>query len=140
MPAIDVAHQHLITARALHQAKQAEGKDTYDILDWSGIVAGTRVAAGLDGFSTVSREVLHKTPHAYRNYLTAIRRCERRLTGTVSELMYYFCKPVYVASYIRGNVVQLLGNGMNCTVCFLSIHAPVFPPRIPFRILRPSEG
>ncbi|KAK7058515.1 hypothetical protein VNI00_002149 [Paramarasmius palmivorus] len=52
MPAIDIAHQHLITARALHTAQKNEGKKVVDTLDWSGIVAGSRVAAGLDGFDS----------------------------------------------------------------------------------------
>ncbi|KAI3622253.1 hypothetical protein WG66_015845 [Moniliophthora roreri] len=52
MPAIDIAHQHLITARALHTAQKNEGKPTVETLDWSGIVAGSRVAAGLDGFDS----------------------------------------------------------------------------------------
>jgi hypothetical protein len=52
MPVIDVAHQHLLTARALHTAQKAQGKQTVDVLDWSAIVAGTRVAAGLDGFDS----------------------------------------------------------------------------------------
>ena len=50
MPAIDVAHQHLITARAIHLKKKNEGEDVVGSLDWSGIVAGTRAGAGLDGF------------------------------------------------------------------------------------------
>ncbi|KAG6830893.1 hypothetical protein H0H92_014044 [Tricholoma furcatifolium] len=52
MPVIDVAHQHLLTARALHQAKKRGGKVEFETLDWSGIVAGTRVAAGLDGLDS----------------------------------------------------------------------------------------
>ncbi|KAG6895085.1 hypothetical protein C0992_003211 [Termitomyces sp. T32_za158] len=52
MPAIDVAHQHLLTARAIHQSMKQEGKAVYETLDWSGIVAGTRVAAGLDGLDS----------------------------------------------------------------------------------------
>ncbi|KAG6868487.1 hypothetical protein C0993_002025 [Termitomyces sp. T159_Od127] len=52
MPAIDVAHQHLLTARAIHQGMKQEGKAVYETLDWSGIVAGTRVAAGLDGLDS----------------------------------------------------------------------------------------
>ncbi|KAF8079004.1 NAD-P-binding protein [Lyophyllum atratum] len=52
MPLIDVAHQHLLTARALHQSKKQEGTAVFDPLDWSGIIAGTRVAAGLDGFDS----------------------------------------------------------------------------------------
>ncbi|KAG6845375.1 hypothetical protein H0H87_010484 [Tephrocybe sp. NHM501043] len=52
MPAIDVAHQHLLTARAIHQSKKQEGKAEFETLDWSGIVAGTRVAAGLDGLDS----------------------------------------------------------------------------------------
>ncbi|KAG5636592.1 hypothetical protein H0H81_007532, partial [Sphagnurus paluster] len=52
MPAIDVAHQHLLTARAIHQSKKQAGKVKFETLDWSGIVAGTRVAAGLDGLDS----------------------------------------------------------------------------------------
>lgn len=52
MPMIDIAHQHLLTARALHVAQKAEGKETYDVLDWSAMVAGCRVAAGLDGLDS----------------------------------------------------------------------------------------
>jgi hypothetical protein len=52
MPAIDVAYQHLITARALHAAQKVEGTERFEVLDWSAIVAGARVAAGLDGFDT----------------------------------------------------------------------------------------
>ncbi|RXW18510.1 hypothetical protein EST38_g7352 [Candolleomyces aberdarensis] len=50
MPAIDVAHQHLITARAIHLKEKNEGKEVASTLDWSGIIAGTRAGAGLDGF------------------------------------------------------------------------------------------
>ncbi|KAG6873850.1 hypothetical protein C0995_010462 [Termitomyces sp. Mi166 len=56
MPAIDVAHQHLLTARAIHQSMKQEGKAVYETLDWSGIVAGTRVAAGLDGLDRDKHE------------------------------------------------------------------------------------
>ncbi|KAJ7608710.1 NAD-P-binding protein [Roridomyces roridus] len=52
MPSIDIAHQHLITARAIHNSRVQAGKPTVEVLDWSGIVAGTRVAAGLDGFES----------------------------------------------------------------------------------------
>ncbi|TFY61536.1 hypothetical protein EVG20_g7019, partial [Dentipellis fragilis] len=52
MPAVDVAYQHLLTARALHQAQLATGEATYQSLDWSALVAGTRVAAGLDGLDS----------------------------------------------------------------------------------------
>ncbi|RXW11665.1 hypothetical protein EST38_g14189 [Candolleomyces aberdarensis] len=50
MPAIDVAHQHLITARAIHLKEKNEGKEVVSTLGWSGIIAGTRAGAGLDGF------------------------------------------------------------------------------------------
>lgn len=52
MPTIDTAHQHLVTARALHAAQVVQGTQQFDTLDWSAIVAGTRVAAGLDGFDS----------------------------------------------------------------------------------------
>ena len=50
MPALSSAYQHLLTARALHTSQLAQGTQNYDVLDWSALVAGTRVAAGLDGF------------------------------------------------------------------------------------------
>ncbi|KAJ8488738.1 hypothetical protein ONZ45_g13848 [Pleurotus djamor] len=52
MPVIDIAHQHLITARAIHANQVAQGKEQFKTLDWSGLVAGARVAAGLDGFDS----------------------------------------------------------------------------------------
>lgn len=64
MPFIDVAHQHLITSRAIHTALKSEGKDVVETLDWSGIVAGSRVAAGLDPFDSgkVRRFMIPKYP------------------------------------------------------------------------------
>jgi hypothetical protein len=52
MPAIDAAYHHLITARALHTAQKLEGKGQYEVLDWSAVIAGMRVAAGLDPFDS----------------------------------------------------------------------------------------
>jgi len=52
MPVIDIAHQHLLTARAIHQSQKQECKAKFDTLDWSGMVAGVRVAAGLDGLDS----------------------------------------------------------------------------------------
>ncbi|KAF7302819.1 NAD(P)-binding protein [Mycena kentingensis (nom. inval.)] len=54
MPSIDIAHQHLITARAIHTGKVQAGQDAVDVLDWSGIAAGARVAAGLPPFETTN--------------------------------------------------------------------------------------
>ena len=48
----DTAHQHLLTARALHDSKKIRGQQVFETLDWSSIVAGTRVASGLDGFDS----------------------------------------------------------------------------------------
>jgi 3-hydroxyisobutyrate dehydrogenase-like beta-hydroxyacid dehydrogenase len=50
MPVIDTAYQHLLTARALHAGQVTRGTQQFDTLDWSAIIAGARVAAGLDGF------------------------------------------------------------------------------------------
>lgn len=50
MPTIDIAHQHLLTARSIHQGRVQRGDPTWDVLDWSAIIAGTRAAAGLDPF------------------------------------------------------------------------------------------
>jgi hypothetical protein len=45
MPVVDTAYQHLLTARAIHASQKEEGTAVFDTLDWSGIIAGTRVAA-----------------------------------------------------------------------------------------------
>jgi hypothetical protein len=50
MPAIDTAHHNLLTARALHAAQARTGSTSFPVLDWSALIAGTRVAAGLDAF------------------------------------------------------------------------------------------
>ena len=50
MPVVDVAHGHLLGGRALHQQDKARGKAAFEVLDWSGLLAGTRAAAGLSGF------------------------------------------------------------------------------------------
>ncbi|KAF9055966.1 hypothetical protein BJ165DRAFT_1521923 [Panaeolus papilionaceus] len=50
MPAIDVAYQYLVTVRVIHTRKKNEGEKTWDKLDWSSTIAGTRAAAGLNGF------------------------------------------------------------------------------------------
>jgi len=52
MPVADIAYQRLLTARALHTAQKLQGKQQFETLDWSAIVAGSRVAAGLDGFDS----------------------------------------------------------------------------------------
>lgn len=61
MPAIDIAHQHLLTARAIHTANKQAGIAIYDTLDWSGMIAGARVAAGLDGLD--SQKVWNSSAH-----------------------------------------------------------------------------
>ncbi|KAJ7053919.1 NAD-P-binding protein [Mycena amicta] len=60
MPSIDIAHQHLITARAIHTSQVQTGKDAVGVLDWSGIVAGTRVAAGLAPFESQNDGVVQE--------------------------------------------------------------------------------
>lgn len=52
MPVIDTAYQHLLTARALHAGQVSQETQQFDPLDWSAMVAGARVAAGLDGFDS----------------------------------------------------------------------------------------
>jgi len=47
MPVIDIAHQHMLTARAGHISKSLQGTTKYETLDWSALVSGVRVTAGL---------------------------------------------------------------------------------------------
>jgi len=60
MPVIDTAYQHLLTARALHAGQVTQGTQQFDTLDWSAIVAGARVAAGLDGFGSEGHTQVQK--------------------------------------------------------------------------------
>lgn len=50
MPIIDLAHSSLLTANAIHSKQVHQGSARHEILDWSALVAGSRVAAGLPGF------------------------------------------------------------------------------------------
>ena len=52
MPVVDIAHQHMLTARAIHENQRVRGVQKHDVLDWSALVAGPRVAAGLDGLNS----------------------------------------------------------------------------------------
>lgn len=52
MPVVDTAHQHLLTARALHLERTRAGDSTFPVLDWSALVSGTRAAAGLDALDS----------------------------------------------------------------------------------------
>ncbi|KAI5120225.1 hypothetical protein M0805_000039 [Coniferiporia weirii] len=52
MPVIDAAHQHMVTARAIHKNQKVQGREQFEVLDWSALVAGPRVAAGLDGLNS----------------------------------------------------------------------------------------
>ncbi len=70
MPVVDIAHQHMLTARALHEAQKVAGTQSFDSLDWSALVAGPRVAAGLDGLdsskaSKILREQIKRGAHCF---------------------------------------------------------------------------
>jgi len=52
IPTIDTAFQNMCTARALRDSPYSVSKPEHEVLDWSALVAGPRVAAGLDGFDT----------------------------------------------------------------------------------------
>ena len=52
MPTVDTAHRNMLTARAIHANTKAAGVESYDLLDWSALIAGPRVAAGLDGLNS----------------------------------------------------------------------------------------
>ncbi|CCL98158.1 uncharacterized protein FIBRA_00152 [Fibroporia radiculosa] len=50
MPVTDAAHAHMLTARAIHAEQKHSGEAAFEVLDWSALVAGARVAAGLPPF------------------------------------------------------------------------------------------
>jgi len=60
MPVVDLAHQHMLTARAIHDAQKVAGTQSFDSLDWSALVAGPRVAAGLDGLDSSKHTKVEK--------------------------------------------------------------------------------
>lgn len=70
----DTAHQHLLTARAIHAAKSLRGEEVYQTLDRSSLVAGTRVAAGLDPFD--SARVRSDSTHLVLPSLTRLPRVQ----------------------------------------------------------------
>lgn len=58
----DAAHQHMLTARALHSNLAQAGNAKFDVLDWSSLIAGARVAAGLDGFDSNKVRLVRRGP------------------------------------------------------------------------------
>lgn len=61
MPVVDIAHQHLLTARATHVNAKREGQEAPDVLDWSGLIAASRLSAGLHPFDSAQVSVkVHK--------------------------------------------------------------------------------
>lgn len=52
MPIIDIVHQQMITAKALHNANKQANVPTHDVLDMTAIIAASRIAAGLDAFDS----------------------------------------------------------------------------------------
>lgn len=52
MPIIDKAHANMLTARAIHANQVSQGTARHEVLDWSAMIAGARVAAGLDGLDS----------------------------------------------------------------------------------------
>lgn len=49
---VDNAHRALIGARAMHQAQIVAGTQQWDVLDWSSLIASSRVGAGLNPFDS----------------------------------------------------------------------------------------
>jgi hypothetical protein len=58
MPVIDTAHQHMLTARAIHLSQTNLGKSRYKVLDTGALIAASRIAAGLDGLDSRKVSVL----------------------------------------------------------------------------------
>jgi hypothetical protein len=52
MPVVDIAHQHMLTARAGFVSQTLLGKARFPTLDWSALIAGVRTSAGLDGLDS----------------------------------------------------------------------------------------
>jgi len=52
MPAVDIAHQRMITARSIHQEQKQAGAHKWEVIDWSAMIAGSRVATGMNPFDS----------------------------------------------------------------------------------------
>jgi len=61
MPSIDNALHHLLTARALHAAQARSGSTKYPVLDWSALIGGSRIAAGLEAFESPEASIFTLT-------------------------------------------------------------------------------
>ncbi|KAG9314152.1 NAD(P)-binding protein [Chiua virens] len=61
MPAVDIAHQRMITARSIHKEQKSAGTHKWDVIDWSAMIAGSRVAAGMAPFDC------NKSTHVVRD-------------------------------------------------------------------------
>jgi hypothetical protein len=60
MPIVDLAHRSLLTANAIHMKQAVQGTAKFEVLDWSALVAGSRVAAGLPGLDSSSSVSAHR--------------------------------------------------------------------------------
>ncbi|KAF9515880.1 hypothetical protein BS47DRAFT_1341483 [Hydnum rufescens UP504] len=60
VPTVDIAHQHLVTARALETSALSPSKPPFEILDWSALVSALRIAAGLPGFDSAKHGGVQK--------------------------------------------------------------------------------
>jgi len=77
MPALDTAHHNLLTAHALHTAQARPGSTSFPVLDWSALIAGTCVTAGLDTFDS-GTVLLFLALFSWRSLMmgyTAFRTC-----------------------------------------------------------------
>lgn len=83
MPVIDIAHNHLLTARAIHDNQKAAGTGKFDVLDWSALIAGPRVAAGLDGLNSGKVGGIHSVHYILNSHLRTAP--EGRARGLISE-------------------------------------------------------
>ncbi|KAG8936360.1 hypothetical protein FRC03_000150 [Tulasnella sp. 419] len=54
-PILDITHQHLLTARAIHNSTALEERK-FETLDWSSMVSASRVASGLNPFDSAKNQ------------------------------------------------------------------------------------
>ena len=64
-PAVENAFHHMLTARALHTAQERTGTTSFPVLDWSALIAGNRVAAGLDAFGETKASYSPAVPRTF---------------------------------------------------------------------------
>ena len=99
----------MLTARALYANQVKQGNAQFEVLDWSSLIAGSRVSAGLEPFDSskvctvfpyvrircLTMSYFSNTPSLFRKTRVGTRAGYRRTTKD-----YRMCRAVYYLVYL----------------------------------------